>query len=140
MPPSFTLGTSNARRIRFSCRSRPPIIRNQKSAPSCPKAFSGLRTAEVLRLEWSDVDLVPRIHHRRGSQVKDSPAPADSDRTESRQVYSARTRTYHADIDALRTFISLPTWPNNGLRTFIRLLPSGLSSRRGRADVANGPY
>jgi integrase len=34
----------------------------------------------------------------------------------SGQVYSARTRTYHADIDALRTFISLPTWPNNGLR------------------------
>ena len=69
----------------------------------------------------------PRIRRRRGSQVQDSPAPADSDRAESRRVaatyaqmsgpvYSTRTRNYHADLDSLRTLISLPAWPHNGLR------------------------
>jgi len=85
------------------------------------KAFAGLRTAEVLRLEWSEVDLVrgfvtvsahkSKTGWRRLIPIAQNLAEWLRPYAQmSGPVYSTRTRNYHADLDALRTFISLRTW------------------------------
>ena len=91
------------------------------------QAFAGLRTAEVLRLEWSDVDLgrgFVTVSAHKSKTARRRLIPIAQNLAEwlrpyaqmSGPVYSTRTRNYHADLDALRISISLPTWPHNGLR------------------------
>jgi integrase len=91
------------------------------------QAFAGLRTAEVLRLEWSDVDLVRGIvtvAAHKSKTARRRLIPIAQNLAEwlrpyaqmSGPVYSTKTRNYHADIEALRSSIGLSTWPNNGLR------------------------
>ena len=91
------------------------------------QAFAGLRTAEVLRLEWSEVDLVrgfvtvtahkSKTARRRLIPIAQNLAEWLRPYTQmSRPVYSTKTRNYHADIEALRSSIGLAAWPNNGLR------------------------
>ena len=91
------------------------------------QAFAGLRTAEVLRLEWSDVDLVRgfvTVAAHKSKTARRRLIPIAQNLAEwlrpyaqmSGPVYSTKTRNYHADIEALRSSIGLSTWPNNGLR------------------------
>jgi integrase len=91
------------------------------------QAFAGLRTAEVLRLEWSEVDLVrgfvtvaahkSKTARRRLIPIAQNLAKWLRPYTQmSGPVYSTKTRNYHADIEALRSSIGLAAWPNNGLR------------------------
>jgi integrase len=91
------------------------------------QAFAGLRTAEVLRLEWSDVDLVRGIVTVAAHKSKTARRRLISIARNlaewlrpyaqmSGLVCSTKTRNYHAEIEALRTSIDLATWPNNGLR------------------------
>ena len=91
------------------------------------QAFAGLRTAEVLRLEWSEVDLVrgfvtvaahkSKTARRRLIPIAQNLAEWLRPYTQmSRPVYSTKTRNYHADIETLRSSIGLAAWPNNGLR------------------------
>jgi integrase len=91
------------------------------------QAFAGLRTAEVLRLEWSDVDLVGgfvTVGAHKSKTARRRLIPIAPNLAEwlrpyaqmSGPVYGTKTRNYHADIDALRSSIDLAAWPNNGLR------------------------
>jgi integrase len=91
------------------------------------QAFAGLRTAEVLRLEWSDVDLVRgfvTVAAHKSKTARRRLIPIAQNLAEwlrpyaqmSGPVYSTKTRNYHADIEALRSSIGLSTLPNNGLR------------------------
>jgi integrase len=91
------------------------------------QAFAGLRTAEVLRLEWSEVDLVRgfvTVAAHKSKTARRRLIPIAQNLPEwlrpyvqmSGPVYSTKTRNYHADIEALRKSIGLPAWPNNGLR------------------------
>ena len=91
------------------------------------QAFAGLRTAEVLRLEWPDVDVVRgfvTVAAHKSKTARRRLIPIAQNLAEwlrpyaqmSGPVYSTKTRNYHADIDALRSSIGLSTWPNNGLR------------------------
>jgi integrase len=91
------------------------------------QAFAGLRTAEVLRLEWSEVDLVRgfvTVAAHKSKTARRRLIPIAQNLGEwlrpyaqmSGPVYSTKTRNYHADIEALRRSIGLPAWPNNGLR------------------------
>jgi integrase len=49
-------------------------------------AFAGVRTAELVRLEWKDIDLVGRVPERQRKKEQDRPAPADQDGTEPASV------------------------------------------------------
>jgi integrase len=91
------------------------------------QAFAGLRTAEVLRLEWSDVDLVGgfiTVAAHKSKTARRRLIPMATNLAEwlrpyaqmSGPVYVTKTRNYHADVSALRTSINLAYWPNNGLR------------------------
>jgi integrase len=91
------------------------------------QAFAGLRTAEVLRLEWSEVDLVRRfvtVAAHKSKTARRRLIPIAQNLAEwlrpyaqmSGLVYPTKTRNYHSDIEALRSSIGLLTWPNNGLR------------------------
>jgi integrase len=91
------------------------------------QAFAGLRTAEVLRLEWSEVDLVrgfvtvaahkSKTARRRLIPIAQNLAEWLRPYTQmSGPVYSTKTRNYHADIETPRSSIGLAAWPNNGLR------------------------
>jgi len=91
------------------------------------QAFAGLRTAEVLRLVWSDIDLVRgfvTVAAHKSKTARRRLIPIAQNLAEwlrpyaqmSGPVYSTKTRNYHADVEALRSSIGLSTWPNNGLR------------------------
>ena len=91
------------------------------------QAFAGLRTAEVLRMEWSEVDLVRgfvNVAAHKSKTARRRLIPIAQNLAEwlrpyaqmSGPVYSTKSRNYHADIEALRSSIDLSTWPNNGLR------------------------
>jgi integrase len=86
------------------------------------QAFARLRTAEVLRLEWSDVDLVRgfvTVAAHKSKTARRRLTPIAQNLAEwlrpyaqmSGRVYSTKTRNYHADIEALRSSIDLSTWP-----------------------------
>jgi integrase len=91
------------------------------------QAFAGLRTAEVLRLEWSEVDLVRgfvTVAAHKSKTARRRLIPIAQNLAEwlrpyaqmSGPVYSTKTRNYHTDIESLRSSIDLSAWPNNGLR------------------------
>jgi len=89
------LSTSNARRIRFSCRSRPPIIRNQKSAPSYPLE------AKVPALKAAIEDLKADRHGARIDQGVCITSYASQCRTVDQAVVLAD------DVDAKGWYVSL---------------------------------
>ena len=81
----------------------------------------------MLRLEWSDVDLVRgfvAVAPHKSKTARRRLISIAQNLTEwlrpyaqmSGPVHSTKTRNYHAKIEALRTSIGLSTWPNNGLR------------------------
>ena len=76
----------------------------------------------MLRLEWSDVDLVRgfvTVAAHKSKTARRRLIPIAQNLAEwlrpcaqmSGPVYSTKTRNYHADIEALRSSIGLSTWP-----------------------------
>jgi integrase len=89
-------------------------------------AFAGLRTAEVLRLDWSEIDLdrgLIEVTARKAKTakrrlVKISPNLREwleLDRKAEGKIYSLGWRSYHEDAANAARFHSLE-WPQNGLR------------------------
>ena len=90
-------------------------------------AFAGLRTAELLRLEWHDIDLkrgfinVPASKAKTVKRrlIKIAPNLADWLRPYSQKkgkLYPYSHRWYHLNVDLLKEPAGLAEWPNNGLR------------------------
>jgi integrase len=90
-------------------------------------AFAGLRTAEILRLEWHDIDLKRNFINVAASKSKTAKRrliPIAANLAEWLRSYARRTgriypfshRWYHFNIDELRKAAELSEWPNNGLR------------------------
>jgi integrase len=91
------------------------------------QAFAGLRTAEVLRLEWSDIDFSRgyiNVSARKSKTAQRrlipiAPNLADWLRpcaSHTGPIFPKTVRSYHVEIEALRATAKLPVWPNNGLR------------------------
>jgi integrase len=90
-------------------------------------AFAGLRSAELLRLEWESIDLSRGL-------INVSPSKSETAKRRLIQIapnlaewlrpYTGRSgkifpyshRWYHLSVDLLRKAIGLTEWPNNGLR------------------------
>jgi integrase len=90
-------------------------------------AFAGLRTAELLRLEWHDIDLKRGFINVAASKsktakrrlIKIAPNLADWLRPYSQKkgmLYPYSHRWYHLNVDLLKKPAELSEWPNNGLR------------------------
>jgi integrase len=90
-------------------------------------AFAGLRTAEVLRLEWQDIDLKRNfinVSATKSKTAKRRLIPIASNLADwlhpyahkSGRIYPFSHRWYHFKIDELRKAAELAEWPNNGLR------------------------
>jgi len=108
----------------------------QKALDACPAdllpcialgAFAGLRTAELLRLEWHDIDLKRGFINVAASKsktakrrlIKIAPNLADWLRPYSQKkgkLYPYSHRWYHLNVDLLKKPAELSEWPNNGLR------------------------
>ena len=91
------------------------------------QAFAGLRTAEVLRLEWTDVDLSGgfiTVGANKSKTARRRLIPVAANLMTWLRPYSARTglvwtesaNIYHKKIAVLRSKVELPKWPKNGLR------------------------
>jgi integrase len=108
----------------------------QKALETCPAdllpcialgAFAGLRTGELLRLEWEDIDMKRGFINVAASNSKSAkrrlipitPNLADWLRPYSQnkgKLYPYSHRWYHLNVDLLKKPAGLAKWPNNGLR------------------------
>jgi integrase len=90
-------------------------------------AFAGLRSAEILRLEWEDIDLkrgfinvaANKSKTARRRLIPIAPNLAEWLRLCAKhagRVYPYSRRWYHSNLDELRKAVGLTEWPNNGLR------------------------
>lgn len=90
-------------------------------------AFAGLRTAELLRLEWEDIELkrghinVPACKSKTAKRrlIPIAPNLANWLRPYSKRrgkLYPYSQRWYHLNVDLLKEPAELAEWPNNGLR------------------------
>jgi integrase len=97
------------------------------------QAFAGVRTAEILRMEWSEIDLVPQRHQPYGclkvtatksKTAKRRVIPIASNLADWLRPYAAKTgriwskkiSAYHIAIRELLPQAELKEWPDNGLR------------------------
>jgi integrase len=90
-------------------------------------AFAGLRTAEMLRMEWDAIDLPRGLINVSASNSKTAKrrlieiAPNLAEWlspyvARSGKVYPHSQRWYHHNVDLLRKAVGLAEWPSNGLR------------------------
>jgi integrase len=90
-------------------------------------AFAGLRTAELLRLEWEAIDLPRGLINVAASKAKTAKRrliPIAPNLAEWLRPYADRAgrifafshRVYHDKVELLRKAVALAHWPNNGLR------------------------
>jgi integrase len=111
-------------------------VQLKKALDACPSdllpcialgAFAGLRTAELLRLEWHDIDLKRGFINVAASKsktakrrlIKIAPNLAAWLRPYSQKkgkLYPYSHRWYHLNVDLLKKPTKLSEWPNNGLR------------------------
>jgi integrase len=89
-------------------------------------AFAGLRTSELLRLDWTEVDLIRGFIHVAAKKTKSArrrlvkilpnlAAWLEPYAAATGKVYPGDNYQYHAAVAALVARVEL-TWPNNGLR------------------------
>jgi integrase len=90
-------------------------------------AFAGLRTAEMLRMEWDAIDLLRRLINVSASNSKTAKrrlieiAPNLTEwlspyAARSGKIYPYSQRRYHHNVGLLRKAVGLAEWPTNGLR------------------------
>jgi integrase len=90
-------------------------------------SFAGLRTAEMLRMEWDAIDLPRSLVNVSASNSKTANrrlieiAPNLAEwllpyAARSGKIYPYSQRWYHHNVDLLRKAVGLAEWPSNGLR------------------------